>query len=254
MTDQPPIQVREYGASGHPVILLHGGPGAPGYMAPVARHVADLYQVVESYCAGARPAIVGHSWGAMLALAYAVAHPASIGPLVLVGCGTFDLASRARRGFPAGGRVDADLRRRLERIPLDWPDPDRQMQAMADLTLPLCSYDLITTDQELVACQARAHHETWQDMLRLQAEGVYPAAFASIAVPILMLYGAADIHPGPLIRDSLTPYLPQIEYHDWDRCGHYPWLERAVRDDFFILLRDWLTRHLSTPMNWRETK
>ena len=94
------LGVREYGTSGSIVLVLHGGPGAPGYMAPVAhrladafrilepmqrgsddkpltveRHIADLHEVVQSQCEGGRPALVGHSWGAMLALAYAAAHP-----------------------------------------------------------------------------------------------------------------------------------------------------------------------------------
>jgi pimeloyl-ACP methyl ester carboxylesterase len=81
-------------------------------------------------------------------------------------------------------------------------------------------------------------------MLRLQAEGVYPASFAAIGVPVLMLHGAADLHPGRMIRASLAPHLPQLEYREWDRCGHYPWLEKAVRDEFYSTLRGWLAQHL----------
>lgn len=82
------IRIREYGTSGPRVVVLHGGPGAPGYMAPVARglaesfqvleplqrgrsgrpltvarHVADLRELIESCGGGARPALVGHSLG-----------------------------------------------------------------------------------------------------------------------------------------------------------------------------------------------
>jgi hypothetical protein len=35
--------------------------------------------------------------------------------------------------------------------------------------------------------------------------------------------------------------MPQLEYREWARCGHYPWIERAARDDFFACLRSWLT-------------
>jgi pimeloyl-ACP methyl ester carboxylesterase len=80
--------------------------------------------------------------------------------------------------------------------------------------------------------------------VRLQAEGIYPPAFASIRVPILMMHGTFDPHPGQLIRGSLQPYLPQLEYHEWERCGHYPWLEKATRDKFFSLIREWLGRHV----------
>src|SRR4051794_21081262 len=115
------IEVRRYGANGPLVAVLHGGPGAPGYMEPVARaladefvvleplqrpsggepltvarHVADLQEVVEALGAHARPALIGSSWGGMLALAYAAAHPDAAGPIVIIGSGTFDPTARAR--------------------------------------------------------------------------------------------------------------------------------------------------------------
>lgn len=211
----------------------------------VARHIADLDELVRSGSGGARPALIGSSWGAMLALAYAAAHPASAGPLVLIGCGTFDPAARARMQAIIEERMSSDLRRRLERLPEEFPDPDERLRVNGDLVLPLYSYDLITTCQELEACDARACQETWEDMVRLQEEGVYPAAFAAIVTPVLMLHGADDPHPGRMIRASLAPYLPQLEYREWDRCGHYPWLESAVREEFFCVLVGWLAQHLT---------
>jgi pimeloyl-ACP methyl ester carboxylesterase len=263
-------RVRTYGTSGPPVVVLHGGPGAPGTMAPVARglaesfrvfepfqrgsgpkpltvsrHVEDLHELVTSCCEGARPALVGHSWGAMLALAYAAAHPRGADSLVLVGCGTFDRAARDRMRAVREERTDEGLRRRLERLPKECPDPDERFRIMGDLLLPLYSYELVTKDQELQPCDARANRETWEDMLRLQEEGVYPAAFSAIDAPVLMLHGAADPHPGAMIRRSLEPHLPQLEYREWEYCGHYPWLEKAVRDTYFVVVRTWLSRRFS---------
>ena len=48
------------------------------------------------------------------------------------------------------------------------------------------------------------------------------------------------VHPGQQVRDSLLPFMPQLELREWDACGHSPWLERATRDDFFHTLREWL--------------
>ena len=53
----------------------------------------------------------------MLALAYAAEHPQSIGPLILVGCGTFDLHGRARMHETVAQRMSTDVRKRLERVP-----------------------------------------------------------------------------------------------------------------------------------------
>ena len=263
------MHTREYGSAGPVVVLLHGGPGAAGYLAPVARelagsfrvlepfqrgsgggplsvarHVQDLHELIQSRCATEPPAVVGHSWGAMLALAYAAAHPRSAACLVVVGCGTFDLAARQRFRALLEERTDSALRHRLEGLFQEITDPDECLRTRADLLLPIYSCELIEARVEVEVCDARAHKETWEDMLRLQAEGVYPAAFAAIDVPVLMLHGAADPHPGRMIRASLAPHLPQLEYREWHRCGHYPWLEKAVRDEFFSALRGWLAQHL----------
>src|SRR2546427_12191843 len=110
------MRVREYGTSGPLVIVLHGGPGAAGETAPVARELAGSFRVLEPFqrSSGTEPltvavhvadlcelvtpgaALVGYSWGAMLALAFAAAHPDPAIRLVLVGCGTFDAAAPPR--------------------------------------------------------------------------------------------------------------------------------------------------------------
>lgn len=261
------MRVREYGTSGLPVLVLHGGPGAPGYVAPVARrlaewyrvlepfqrgsggarltvarHVSDLHEIVETRCRGTRPALVGHSWGAMLALAYAAAHPGRAVAVALVGCGTFDQASRDQVQRTIERRLDEELRRRLRRLPADYPDPNERLAAWANLLLPVYSENPIVHELDVEACDARAHEESWDDMVRCQAEGVYPAAFAAIREPVIMLHGADDPHPGRMIRASLARWLPQLEYHEWARCGHYPWIEAAVGDDFIAVLHGWIDR------------
>jgi pimeloyl-ACP methyl ester carboxylesterase len=91
----------------------------------------------------------------------------------------------------------------------------------------------------------RAHTETWEDMVQLQEAGVYPAAFAAITSPVLMLHSTYDPHPGQMIRASLAPYLPQLKYSEWERCGHHPWGEKFVREEFFAVLREWFARQLA---------
>jgi pimeloyl-ACP methyl ester carboxylesterase len=243
-----PLLVRRCGDAGPPVLLLHGGPGAAGYLAPaareladsfrviepmqrgsgaqpltVARHVSDLDDCIRAECGPCRPAIVGHSWGAMLALAYAAEHPDHVGCLALVGCGTLTQCIRELAG--------------------EYLDPDEHLRAVGRLVQRIDSYDPTPAIDETLTCDARAHEETWQDMLRLQTESVYPAAFKQINVPVIMLHGADDPHPGRLICASLKSHLPQLEYVELQQCGHYPWLERAAHMHFFRRLRAWLIQH-----------
>jgi pimeloyl-ACP methyl ester carboxylesterase len=127
-----PIAVREYGAhSAACVAVLHGGPGAPGSVASLARQVSEGFHVLEPLQrrSGAMPLtvaqhvddlaqvlpgrmpIIGCSWGAMLALSFAVDHPDLVQSLVLIGCGTYDPSVRATYASAMSRRLGADGRR-----------------------------------------------------------------------------------------------------------------------------------------------
>lgn len=248
------------------MVLVHGGPGAPGYMAPVARELADSFRVLEQFQRGSgdlsltvdlhvedlhqfllshtpqrQPIIVGHSWGAMLALVFASVHDDLIGGLVLIGCGTFTRAARKRLVDIRAERTSNAWKAEAAGVSSCADGPDDKMRAMGALFEKIDSFDLMSHDDETMQCDARAHHESWDDMMRLQDDGVYPTVFASIKVPVLMLHGQHDPHPGRMIYDDLLPFIPHMEYRDWSDCGHYPWLERIVRSEFLGCLKEWLS-------------
>ena len=264
------IEKREYGRSGPLVITLHGGPGAFGYMAPVAQgletsfrvwepsqsgsgpeplavaqHVSDLHELILSRDGSEPVALVGHSWGAMLALAYAAEHSGQVQALALIACGTFDVPSMQSLQRSLNERMVEGVQARINALKKDFSDPNERFMVMSDLTLPLYSHDLSSTDLRIETYDGRAYQETWDDMMRLQQEGYYPATFASIRAPVLMLHGATDPHPGRMIRDSLQPHLPHMEYRELVDCGHYPWLEKSVGGDLFVELKEWLGNQFS---------
>ena len=264
--------VREYGDRGPQVILLHGGPGGPGYMAPVGRalsrsfrvlepmqrrsggdpltvaqHVADLSELIETRCSGTGdlPSLVGSSWGAMLALAYAAENPEPPLSIVLIGCGTFDAESRSRYKTTVDSRMTPEVRARLDRLKTEVADSDERFRQQGEAVLPLYCFDPVTTDLELLDADRLGNRDTWDDMVRLQEEGIYPATFTRITAPVLMIHGDHDPHPGPMTRALLEKHLPALVYHELARCGHYPWLERYARDEFFEVLSSWLMRQVT---------
>ena len=261
-----PIAVRRYGTGGPLVALLHGGPGAPGEMASparalasefraleplqrrsggapltVARHVADLAAVLP---AGA--ALVGWSWGAMLALSFAAAHPDRVRSLALVGCGTYDEASRASYEQSLASRLGEEGRRRAEGLrrqsaAAGEEERDRVLAALGRLLGRAQACDPLPEEEgEPLWVDARGHAETWADARRLQAAGVEPAAFAAVACPVLMLHGDDDPHPGPATCDLLRRFVPQLRYRGLPFCGHKPWAERRAREPFLAALGEWL--------------
>lgn len=263
-----PIEVRTYGAEGPQIVVLHGGPGAQGSAAglalelqddlrilepiqrrsgtvplTVARHVEDLAAVAPT------PAtLIGWSWGAMLALSFAAKYPERVRAIALIGCGTFDQASRmafhrameARLAAPAYRTLDTLLAQmQAERDPRER---DRLFTRMGELAMKAQAFDAIDPIENPLPADAAGHTETWHDVLKLQREGREPAAFASIRCPVLMIHGDDDPHPGRMTRDVLGKVMPQLEYVGIPRCGHEPWIERHGREPFLRTLRGWIER------------
>ncbi len=142
-------------------------------------------------------------------------------------------------------RMDDDLRDRIRRMSINAADPADQFMQGFKLTRHIFDCDPIGPYADQEECEPfdlKAHNETWSDMRRLQDDGAYPAAFAAIESPVLMLHGQYDPHPGKMIRDSLLPYLPNLEYREYERCGHSPWIEKSAREEFFSDTCEWLKR------------
>ena len=233
MRELTPILVRRQGANGPSVVVLHGGPGAPGSAAGLARALAGRFTVLEPLqrrsgkvpltvaqhvddllqLADLPSVMVGHSWGAMLGLSFAARHPERVSKLVLVGCGTYDEVTRAQfRDNAAAG---------------------------------LGAYDVVSdTDEDAAALpfDDLGHTETWQDVLRLQREAFEPQIFSRITARVLMIHGAQDPHPGAATRDLLRQYVLGLEYVELDRCGHEPWRERHAAEQFVTALVAWLAK------------
>ena len=118
-----PFHYRDWGGDGRPVLLLHGLASTCHIWDLVAPLLAEDLRIVamdqrghgqsaqvdEGYDFGTvlgdaaamidhlgweRPIIVGHSWGADVALELAVAHPQMAGGLIFVDGGTIDISSR----------------------------------------------------------------------------------------------------------------------------------------------------------------
>jgi pimeloyl-ACP methyl ester carboxylesterase len=256
------------------VVCLHGGPGAGASLAcvakplaerfatldyvqrrsgdvplTVAQHVEDLRAIIEAHCDDQPPVVLGASWGAMLALAFGAAHPGLTAGVVLVGCGTFDKASRALIGPERERRIRPEHRAEIARIEQEIPDPIQRIGAIHELTWYVDSYDPLpptppedpgSGEAKPLGFDAPGFEQAWGDMTRLQEDGTYPAAFRAISAPVLMIHGKHDPHPGPQIRDSLLPHIPHLEYRELDRCGHDPWCERQARKPFFHVVNAWL--------------
>jgi len=103
------VNLRKYGIRPFPVAVIHGGPGAPGEMAPVARElssvagvleplqtattlegqVRELKAVLEKHAA-LPVTLIGFSWGALLSFIFAARYPSFVRKLILIGSAPYD--------------------------------------------------------------------------------------------------------------------------------------------------------------------
>ena len=105
----PKETLRTHGEPPFKVAVIHGGPGASGEMAPVARELTSGWGVLEppqtaaslqgqvdqlssvSEQQGQTPVtLIGFSWGAWLSFIVAAHYPALVQKLILIGSGSFE--------------------------------------------------------------------------------------------------------------------------------------------------------------------
>jgi pimeloyl-ACP methyl ester carboxylesterase len=52
-----------------------------------------------------------------------------------------------------------------------------------------------------------------------------------------------------LIRDDLRRYIPHLEYREFTKCGHSPWLERRAKKDFFKSINVWIASQFARQLD-----
>lgn len=191
------------------------------------RFVADLDAVRQHYALD-RPVLLGHSWGAQLALSYALAHPERVGGLVYVGGtgidpvatwrGPFEESFRARLGeVPerlARWRelVDGDRERAVLQWSVDFEDRERALEHAGRMADPWFEINF--------ECNEALGAETQQSW---GTPELY-AACQNLDVPVLIVDGERDVRPRWAV-DSLERALPRVRRVVLRGAGHSPWVE-----------------------------
>jgi proline iminopeptidase len=256
------LHYRSAGA-GVPAVLLSGGPGFEvDYMTPVGDFLPAGYRriLLEQRGTGrSRPAtlapesmrlqtvvedlealrqhlkqdrlfLVGHSWGGMLAMAYAVAHPDRVDRLILIGSGgpTLEFAQW----------FEDNIRMRLRPEDIEarnyWQTAakrgiDRDKVAVEDIRAITPGYFFDRAKGLEFAAQLKdgALHEDVNSLLFADLAKHYDLrpGLSKLDRPVLIVHGhqdpigdktAEDIHR--LIRGSTLTYI--------NKAGHFPWLEQ----------------------------
>lgn len=243
------------------IVLCHGGPGYWDTLKPIAdlvsdrgrtvrwdqrgggrsqrqgpytlaRFTADL-DTVRTHYGFDQVTLIGHSWGATLALHYALAHPDRVTRLVYV-AGT-GLGWNWRRqheaghvaavaGFPGYAKRISALRDKPDLNPAEW----RELNVLnftaefADTARARFHAEAELTPHFVPDPQV---HPTLNAEAQTWTEGELAKRCGKLFVPTLILDGKLDLRPRWSV-DSLAEALPEVTRYTFDHAAHFPWIDR----------------------------
>ena len=276
------LHVRTIG-KGRPVIVLHGGPDFDyGYLLPELDRFKDAFRLiyydqrgrgrsadhvrpedvtltsdvndlerVRQHFRLESPVLLGHSWGAVLALEYALRHPTRVSHLILM------------NPAPASASDVAVLRKAyLEKLGADM---DRQRAIVASAAYQAGDPEAVAERYRIHFKPALARAEDYEKLMaRMKAgfisqgrEGIVKARAAEdqlmrdswqvpgydllpklrgLSIPTLVITGDQDFIPVE-VAERIARAIPGATFVTIRDCGHFTYLEcaddvRSAVDDF----------------------
>jgi pimeloyl-ACP methyl ester carboxylesterase len=255
-------QVRTYGTPPFRIAVLHGGPGAPGEMAPVARllaadagvleplqsaaslpgQVEELRSVLEAR-ASLPVALIGFSWGAWLGFILAARYPSLVARLILVGSGSFEehyaqtvhQTRLARLMDTERNKLSALIDQLGDQGTQDKKAPFGQLGALLSKT---DAYDAMPGESDVLDYQVEVYQSILPEAAKLRRTGELLDLGRQIRCPVIAIHGDHDPHLAEGVQIPLARTLENFRFILLERCGHKPWIERQARDYFFEVLRE----------------
>jgi proline iminopeptidase len=255
------LYVKRMGA-GEPIVVVHGGPVLEhGYFLPHLAPLADSYELIfydQRLSGRSAPSVdgatvridtfvediealreqldlrsihlMGHSWGGLLAMRYATLYAENLRSLTLVSSMAASAALRQDEELIQDERITPEDRR--DRATIQASDEFANRQAEAIRQLLLLSYRSAFHDRARIAelelyvpDDYVARSAQFGRMRADLADFDYHDDIASVAVPVLILYGASE--PAVYLGGAaLRERVPHAEFVTISDAGHFPFVER----------------------------
>jgi pimeloyl-ACP methyl ester carboxylesterase len=255
---------RFWGDLPYKVAVIHGGPGAPGSVAPVARELSvdvgvlepfqtkvtlegqikELHDVLE-YHADLPAVLIGHSWGAWLVFIVASRYSALVKKLILVGSGSF--VQKYAENITLERLKRLSVQERIKAFKLidivngdATGDKDKSLARLGEIFAKADTFRALTPEKELepLKVSEEINRKVWAEGEALRISGELLEMGKRIKCPVVAVHGDYDPHLAEGVKKPLARVLKDFRFILLGKCGHEPWMERYARDQFFRVLRE----------------
>ena len=253
--------LRIHGNKPFSVAVIHGGPGAPGEMAPVARELSSMTGILEPLQTAATVdgqveelrdvleknadipvTLIGFSWGAMFGFMFTGRYPSFVRKLILVSSSVYEEKYAAHIMDTRLNRLSGEEKGEALSLidALSNPateDKNMLMARLGELVSQADSYDPLPHDDEVLECQYDIFQSVWEQARVLRSSGRLLELGGEIQCPVIAIHGDYDPHPYEGVKIPLSRVLGDFRFILLERCGHRPWIERNARDRFYDILK-----------------
>lgn len=257
--------LRKYGSTPFSAAVIHGGPGAPGEMAPVARELSismgileplqtsatlegqlqELHNVLKKH--GDLPVtLIGFSWGAMLSFIFSARYSSFVKKLILIGSGPYEEKYALKIMGTRLNRLNEKERLKVHLLKETLNDPgvknkNTAFAQLGKLISQADSFNPLPFDNEELECQYDIFQSVWKEAKEYRQSGKLLKQGKQIQCPVVAIHGDYDPHPYNGIERPLTQIIKDFRFILLKNCGHKPWIERAARDRFYDILKEELS-------------
>ena len=257
--------LRTYGVTPFNIALVHGGPGAPGEMAHVARELAsamgvleplqtagsidsqveELKDVLETH--GNPPLIlVGFSWGAWLSFIFAAEYPSLVKKLILISSPPLTDKYVPQIMETRLSHLTSDEKQEAISLLSSIYSGSAKSSSFArfgDLMEKADSFAPLPHDDEILACSPAIYQQVWAEASKMRSSGELLQLGEKIQCPVVAIHGDYDPHPNAGVKEPLASILKDFRFVLLSNCGHHPWYEREAKDSFYTELRREIGAH-----------
>lgn len=252
---------RKYGVEPFSVAVIHGGPGAPGYMKPVAEELSKYCGVIEPLQsantidgqveelrkilkenANLPITLIGHSWGAWLGVAFASENPNYVKKIILIGSGPYDdeyvqniNSTRLSRLY----EKDVIELNKLKKELTDSNIKDKKdiFKKFGEISSKADYFKPITFNDEIIDYQPDIFQTIMREALYLRKSGKLLRIAGRMKCPVVAIHGDYDPHPYKGVEEPLSNVLSDFRFYLLKNCGHYPWNEMDAKEKIYEIIK-----------------